>query len=270
MKIIPLFQLCQTDYNVLYLGGLKQFWKNGKSFSCINQPKKQSILLFLDGCCAKYTTKTGKKITAKSGDVIYAPQSSEYTVTFFNFTNDQSHTIGVNFFLLDENNSNVILSDEITVFENTDNEIKKLFSRIATLCENENSQPWEFKVLLYKTLNALSFNISEKQSLGSVIDKGVEFLNSHYFENPSVKHLAKLCFVSEVYFRRIFKEKFGISPIEYKNLLRMKKAKQYLDYGEISINEISDSLGYATVSHFIKQFKTFYGLSPLSYRNQNQ
>ena len=39
-----------------------------------------------------------------------------------------------------------------------------------------------------------------------------------------------------------------------------------IDMDEDSIQEISDTLGYATVSHFIKEFKKRYGYSPLKFR----
>ena len=39
-----------------------------------------------------------------------------------------------------------------------------------------------------------------------------------------------------------------------------------LEYGAASVREISETLGFATVSHFIGQFKKNYGVSPLVYR----
>ena len=100
-----------------------------------------------------------------------------------------------------------------------------------------------------------------------MIQKGVEYLNSHYTENPSVRELANVCNVSEVYFRKLFKQAFDITPLEYRNRLRLKKAQQYLQFNDVSIREISELLGYATVSHFIKQFKSAFGVSPLQYKN---
>jgi AraC-like DNA-binding protein len=85
-------------------------------------------------------------------------------------------------------------------------------------------------------------------------------------ENPSISKLAKLCNISEVYFRKQFKAHVGVSPLEYRNSLRLSRARSYLEYGEISVQEISDTLGYSTVSHFIKEFKNYYGFSPLKYR----
>ena len=46
----------------------------------------------------------------------------------------------------------------------------------------------------------------------------------------------------------------------------MDRVRPWLEYGEISVREISDTPGYAAVSHFIKEFREKYGASPLRYR----
>jgi AraC-like DNA-binding protein len=62
----------------------------------------------------------------------------------------------------------------------------------------------------------------------------------------------------------------GTSPAKYRNELRLGKARDYLKFGDISVQEISDTLGYATVSHFIKEFKGKHGISPLQYRKSER
>ena len=68
--------------------------------------------------------------------------------------------------------------------------------------------------------------------------------------------------------RKEFKIHTGMSPVKYRNLLRLSKARDYIEYGDISVQEISDTLGYSTVSHFIKEFRSHFGMSPLQYKKQ--
>ena len=101
------------------------------------------------------------------------------------------------------------------------------------------------------------------------IIKALQYLSEHIEEKPTIAKLSKISHISEVYFRKQFKTYMGVTPIEYRNSMRLERARTYLEYGEISVQEISDMLGYSTVSHFIKEFKLRYGYSPLKYRKLN-
>ena len=123
------------------------------------------------------------------------------------------------------------------------------------------------KILLLNILCTLA-SYTIQQNIPKRISDTLNYMSEHIEENPSVKQLADMCNVSEVYFRRQFKKCIGMTPIEYRNIIRLSKARSFLEYGDISIQEISDTLGYSTVSHFIKEFRTHYGSSPLQYRKQ--
>jgi len=76
--------------------------------------------------------------------------------------------------------------------------------------------------------------------------------------------------VSTVYFRKLFTKIIGISPINYIQQLRIKKAKEMLksDFSKISV--ISEAVGYPNIYHFSKMFKQITGVSPTEYaKNSN-
>ena len=68
MDICPIEKLANTNFNIVFINALTQFWHTTKTFQCIDSPKKQNLLLFLDGCKITYTCKDGRAITANSGD----------------------------------------------------------------------------------------------------------------------------------------------------------------------------------------------------------
>ena len=74
--------------------------------------------------------------------------------------------------------------------------------------------------------------------------------------------------MSEVYFRKLFKEYSGMSPAEYRTLARLCRAKVYLRENRLSLAEISDLPGFGDVSYFIKLFREANGITPREYRNQ--
>ena len=144
-------------------------------------------------------------------------------------------------------------------------EIKELFNKAKYLSKKASTVPTQNKSILYDILNSVGKELSNiKQN--PIIEPGIRYLNSHYFENPSISTLAEQCHVSVEYFRKLFKIQTGLSPHEYRNKLRLDKAIEHLKYSDLSVSEISESLGYATVSHFIQQFKIAYGCSPLQFR----
>ena len=269
MKIISTDQLCKTDYNLRFLNALQQFWRDEKSFSCFNHPKKTDLLFFLYNCSAEYTDKNGKKISVPHHSVVYTPQGCEYSVTLFDLDGSKHYTIGVNFFLYDEQNLPFVLSDGIKIFDQIPDKISYLFHELNDLDYHPHPFNIRGKILLYEILTALSGE-QKSEKHNTLISEAITYLNEHYAESPSITALAKKCNISEVYFRRLFKKQMGMSPSAYRNKLRLTKAKEYLQYGENSVREISEILGYDSVSHFIKAFKSEIGFSPLAYRKKFQ
>lgn len=93
----------------------------------------------------------------------------------------------------------------------------------------------------------------------------VEYIAKNFNKDLRNDDLARLTRISTVYFRKLFAEVYGISPMNYVKELRIKKAKEMLksDYG--SITDIALSLGYSTIYDFSRDFKKHTGVSPSKY-----
>lgn len=258
--------LINQNFNVVFLNAVQQYWRTTKYFQCIGDPKKQNLLLFLYGGDIKYTDKHGNILTAHSGDIVYTPVGSEYYAELINFDNVNYYTIGINFMILDESGNPVTFSDKIQIFSQDNNvNASVLFKDVAK--NDFNMSYIQKRVQLLRILQTLyEENIIDNNK--SIINPGLNYLVSHISETPSVGILAEKCNISEGYFRKQFKIITNMSPVEYRNKLRLEKACTYLEYGDISVQEISDMLGYSTVSHFIKEFGKHYGMSPLKYRKR--
>lgn len=97
------------------------------------------------------------------------------------------------------------------------------------------------------------------------ISPAVDYIAKNYNKHIKNDELATLTGLSTVYFRKLFTEVFGISPIAYVHELRIKKAKEMLksDYG--SITDVALSLGYLNIYDFSRDFKKHTGFSPSKY-----
>ncbi len=267
MKEIEIAQLYDCDYNITVINALKQYWKTIKRFSCIGHPKKYNLLVLLDGCSAEYTLKDGRKFIAESGSIVYSPAASEYSVRFFDFKTNDSNTIGVNFLLYDKDGLPFVLDKEIKIFGGENPNYKLIFSRMSTLSEANTVCLGKIKSLMYD----LVFKISEVYRKDyynkfSIIENGINYLESDEEQLLKIDEIAGLCNVSEVYFRKLFKEYSGVSPAKYRTERKIARAKNYLQQHSMSVAEISDRLGFADVSYFIKTFKESVGVTPNRYR----
>lgn len=82
--------------------------------------------------------------------------------------------------------------------------------------------------------------------------------------------LAQECQISEVYFRRLFCARMGVSPKQYVLSLRLRRAKQLLAEGNLKIWAVADACGFETDAHFCRSFQKHLGMSPSEYRKKYQ
>lgn len=71
---------------------------------------------------------------------------------------------------------------------------------------------------------------------------------------------------SVAYCNRVFKGVFGMSPRQYLSTLLLREAKLMLLNRQLTIDVISERLGYRDVSQFSKQFKRWTHVSPSQFR----
>ena len=100
----------------------------------------------------------------------------------------------------------------------------------------------------------------------SPISDSVEYLQKNFSNSTvTVGDIASKSFMSEVYFRKLFKAEFGISPKKYIIKLRMQKAISLINAGYYSLKEIAEMCGYTDYKYFSVEFKEMIGCSPSEY-----
>lgn len=265
MKTVSVSKLYGCNYSVNVVNSLRQYWRAHKTFDCIGEPKAKNMLLYLDGCKARYTMKDKSKLYAPSGSLVYIPQNCEYHVGFYDFENSLSNTVGINFYIYDEAGEPFVLSDSILIFDSIN--CKDTVEKINSAGEGSVICYGIMKAGVYTLLS----QIGEENKIPHkfrIIEKGIRNLEKDLSPDISISDIAKMCNVSEIYFRRLFKEYAGISPVEYRIKSRIDRAKLHLEYSGLSIGEIAGLLGFTDVSYFCRQFRKYIGMTPLKYRLQ--
>lgn len=267
MKKISLFELYSLNYNITNITVIRQHWQTQKNFNCIGSPKKYNTLIYLNGCSAEYILKSGEVVKVQNGSVVYTPCGSEYNVRFYGFKSKNSCTIGVNLLLQNNQKTNFILSDEILFFDDTNSNFKALFDQI----NRYNSAPLvcngKIKSIVYDILFRLSEDVREDiRDKYAIISKGIEYLENDVRQELQISEIAELCNVSEVYFRKLFKEYSGSSPSEYRIKTKIHKVKAFLKTTNLTIAEIAERLNFTDASYLIKIFRELEGITPLEYK----
>lgn len=81
---------------------------------------------------------------------------------------------------------------------------------------------------------------------------------------PSVriKEIAARLHISSSHLRHLFKKELGIAPTHYVKALRMRKAREMLETTFLSVKEVMAAVGFADLSHFVRDYKTQYLETP--------
>jgi len=85
----------------------------------------------------------------------------------------------------------------------------------------------------------------------------------------SLAELSKMSGISKYYLISLFKQTYGMSPIQYHLLQRIEKAKELIQFTNNSISEIAEHVGFPDIHSFSKAFKKIDGVSPSFYRKKN-
>ncbi len=112
-----------------------------------------------------------------------------------------------------------------------------------------------------------------KRDLPTVSQDGIwqelsEYIDANLDTPLSLSALAGKCFYNPSYFSRVFKEKFGVSLLEYINRRRIDSALELLLDSALSVDEISARCGFADRRAFSNSFSKHIGCTPSAYRRR--
>lgn len=159
-------------------------------------------------------------------------------------------------------------TDEIEQFYPTNYErYRVLFEKIMK-CRNDKNVGYKYEVaaLLNLIFAEMYKDTKNADMCNSKIGLSVRYIEDNYLKNDfSLKSAAGKSFISETYFRKLFKQEYGISPKKYIIDLRMKDAASMIAAGYYTLSEISELCGYNDSKYFSTEFKNYYGVSPSKY-----
>lgn len=142
----------------------------------------------------------------------------------------------------------------------------KFYNKISALNNLKDLQNLELD-MVNTYVNLLIYDVEVTNNF--VINKILKHLHLNIESEISLEKLAEDLNLSASYISSCFKKQMGISIMKYAKKIRIDRAKVLLTTTDISILDLSVSLGFYDQSHFSKTFKKFTGVSPSKYRNEN-
>jgi transcriptional regulator GlxA family with amidase domain len=100
------------------------------------------------------------------------------------------------------------------------------------------------------------------------IVKAQEFIEKHYNAKLTVEDLANQFGIGRRTFERRFKKATANTVVEYMQRVKMEAAKQQLETGRKTVNEVMYDVGYTDTKAFRDVFKKVTGMSPVDYRGK--
>ena len=122
-------------------------------------------------------------------------------------------------------------------------------------------------------IKAISFlkGIYNKKLSPAFVDKiapAITFLEEHYAKSTDIIALAEMCDMSVSNLEKLFLKNFEVSPITYRNKIRIRHAKLLLASG-YTLSEVAYKVGFSDVFYFSRIFKKLEGTTPGYFSKQN-
>ena len=254
MVIIDLSNLIVNEIHHVLFVRLEKNEKHSFNRSCLG-------LLFAESGTSHYLMK-GRNFILDKDHMLLVPPNSDYSLISI----DNSYNFVINITTVQHLELDSIVSYNVS-YKNIANIINMLnetwsFKRNSYRLK---SMSYIYEILAY--INKVKLNDYFPSVKYDKIRPAIHYLEQHYNDpNLTNEQLSEIAGISTVYFRKLFTQKHGISPMKYVKIKRIEKAKEILDSRYYSsIASLAESVGYNSIDNFYKMFKRVTDCTPSEY-----
>ena len=218
------------------------------------------------GLIFKYEGETlykqdGKEYHSNANCIVLLPKGASYEWT----CTQSGHYVVVEF-------ESDLECNEIFTFEHNDPEnVLKTFKDLERVWLSK--KPFHELESIHATYSIILKAAKKYTKLGNYapnakknkLTPAVTYILNNFTKPIKNDELAEICQISTIYFRKLFLEVYGTSPIKYIHNLRIRRAKEILRSDYTSISDVAFSLGYNNIYEFSKDFKKHTGVPPTKF-----
>ena len=227
----------------------------------VNGRRSDAFVLVLSGSCTyRFSDKT--TFTATEGDVFYLPHQSAYTMQI------RSHVytfLFCDFGFTAQSDRRAFLHPA-----QSGRSSEPLFRKLLLTYQSaQGGKQAECMSLLYAIYGILQRDAhpTDPEKRNDIVASTRHYLEEHFADATlSISGIADRAGISEVYLRRLFKEHYHVSPIQYLTALRLAHAKSLMKYSFLTLEECATQSGFSSLQYFCRVFKKEMGIPPGVYR----
>ena len=158
------------------------------------------------------------------------------------------------------------------VVEDTSGGLRQLLDRILEEAENPGLYRKELMELRLRELLYLLLRVTnEEKAAGETSGEAamrpvLRYIRDNLHRDITLEDLAEAAHLEKAYFSRKFKAVSGYTPMGYLRTTRLAKARELLQYSDMTVTQVAESLGFQSLHHFSKVFHRFVGCSPTAFK----
>lgn len=123
-------------------------------------------------------------------------------------------------------------------------------------------KPVDYKKFFETMERVLGFKYTDNATFNDIL----EYIHSHYKESVDLDFLCEKFHLSKSHVSRLFNQHLSTTFVNYRNTLRVEDAKELLKSSSLTIQQISESVGFESMHYFYRVFRKLTGKTPKSYQ----
>ena len=253
MTEIDFAGLSRIDVELNFFSAAKALWKSGgvESRFSSNSGRRCDLLYYMISGRRGYYIDDELLLTLEPGEAIFIPTGAVYYSEVCK--NMSSEGIYVDFTMRNENGQ-ILVTDPFYVMRD-----ERLGRRFESIVENR-ADKLRVKAEIYRLLSEFSSNADTDGLTAN--ERAVRSVMLEIERHPELPvdtaKYAHDCCLSATGFRNIFKNcSGGLSPLEYRNRVRMERADELMSSGGFTVAQISDILGFYDTAHFYRTYRAY-------------
>ena len=140
----------------------------------------------------------------------------------------------------------------------------------------EQSMPSQWSVdRIFQRLAQVILALLEQQENGGaatpegsenyLVDQALRYMEGHLETPLTVARVAAQVCVSPSYLAVLFRRHLQMTPTAVIRKLKLEESRRLIRKGDLTISQVSQHLGFATLQHFSRCFTAYFGLGPRAY-----